>query len=152
MKSIIPITILLLVTCALAGQYYAGLSFPGEDLAQHRPAPSPTAVPALAPVWTLDERPAFPGGESALADSLRQHFQYPALARAYGLEGRVILRFTVHTDGRIGDFEVLRGPGLGLEEAVVAALKKMPGWQPARIGGRPVCSRHVLPVHLRLSP
>jgi len=63
------------------------------------------------------------------------------MVRGYGVEGRVVMRFTIHSDGRMGDIEVLREPGLGLGDAVAVALKEMPDWRPAHIRGEAVYSR-----------
>lgn len=153
MKSIIPFVLLLLAAQSLAGQFYTGLSAFGGRLvllSENPPEKTGPAPEVIAPVWTLDEQPAFPGGRLALATYLQEAVHYPDLARDYGLEGRVILRFTVHSDGRIGDIEVLREPGLGLGDAVANALADMPDWRPARIRGQAVCTRHILPVRLYL--
>lgn len=69
------------------------------------------------------------------------------MARDYGVESRVIMGFTIHSDGRMGDIELLRELGLG--DAIAAALKEMPDWRPARMRGEEaVATRYVLPLSL----
>jgi hypothetical protein len=58
------------------------------------------------------------------------------------------MRFTIHLGGRMGDIELLREPGLGLGDAVAAALKEMPDWCPAHMREEAVATRYVIPLSL----
>ncbi len=51
---------------------------------------------------------------------------YPDVARRAKVEGRVILRFAVCADGSTRGVEVLQGPGMGLNQASIQAVK---GWK-----------------------
>jgi protein TonB len=65
--------------------------------------------------------------------------EYPELARVARLEGNVILQAIIHSDGSVGDVEVLRTnrPNMGFEEAAIAAVTQW-RYEPALQNGRPV--------------
>ena len=49
--------------------------------------------------------PQFPGGPQAWAEYLQKKLWYPQSADAYGVEGRVVIKFTVKEDGSLSDIE-----------------------------------------------
>lgn len=51
--------------------------------------------------------PSFPGGSSELMKYLATNVQYPASAVECGMQGRVVVRFVVNTDGSISDANVI---------------------------------------------
>jgi protein TonB len=65
--------------------------------------------------------------------------EYPELARVARLEGNVILQAIIHSDGSVGEVEVLRTnrPNMGFEEAAIAAVTQW-RYKPAEQNGRPV--------------
>ena len=68
-----------------------------------------------------------------------------------GLEtkpARVVISFTVKTDGTLGDFKVLEAPEeKAYERTVIELLKKSPRWTPAKLSdGTIVNMEFTLPV------
>ena len=63
--------------------------------------------------------------------------EYPELARRARLGGIVILQATINREGGVSDVEVLRGLGLGLDEAAIAAVTQWM-YTPTFYNGRPV--------------
>lgn len=57
-------------------------------------------------------------------DAIYRNLVYPADAKAYGLEGEVKLVATVNKDGKVTEVKVIKGIGLGCDEAAVEAVKK----------------------------
>ena len=107
---------------------------------------------AITPPWLVDEKPEYRGGQSRLAAYLQNRIRYTALAEAYGVEGRLILRFVIHSNGTVGNIEVLRSLGYGLDELAQKAIADMPAWKPAHRDGREVCTTYVLPISFTLTP
>ena len=68
-----------------------------------------------------------------------------------GVEGKVILRFVVNTDGTIGDITVLQGADSSLNEEAVRVVSEMPQWSPGRQNGRPVRVYYTVPVHFKIN-
>jgi TonB family protein len=76
--------------------------------------------------------------------------QYSDEARKAKYQGTVVLQVTITTDGRAIDIHVVKGPGLGLEEKAIEAVK---GWKfKAAVGpsGRPVPTIVPIEVTFRL--
>jgi protein TonB len=68
----------------------------------------------------VGDMPEVVGGQQGIYDNV----QYPEQARRAGIEGRVIIQFTVGKDGKANDFKVIRGLQGGCNEAAIAVLKK----------------------------
>jgi protein TonB len=75
---------------------------------------------------------------------------YPYEAREDGIEGRVVVRAFVGTDGRVSQTIVLSGPEALREAATRAVLGSR--FHPAHDRGRPVAVWVVLPVEFVLRP
>lgn len=74
------------------------------------------------------------GGKSAFSDYLSNAIRYPTEALRNKTEGRVTVRFIVEPDGRLTNFEVVRGIGSGCDEELIRAIQQGPSWQPGRNG------------------
>lgn len=57
-------------------------------------------------------------------DAIYRNLVYPADAKAYGLEGEVKLVATINKEGKVTEAKVIKGIGLGCDEAAVEAVKK----------------------------
>lgn len=94
------------------------------------------------------QMPRFDGNKdiSEFLKWVMQNIKYPK-----GLEtepARVEIRFTVKTDGTIGNFKVLKAPKeKAYEQTVIELLKKSPRWTPAKLSdGTVVNMEFTLPV------
>lgn len=99
----------------------------------------------------IEQKPEFPGGESALYDYLSSHINYPAQAAEEGVQGRVIVQFTITKTGKIENVSVVRGRHPALDKEALRVVKSMPNWTPGRQDGRAVNVQHTLPITFRLS-
>lgn len=99
----------------------------------------------------IGQKPEFPGGESALYDYLSSHINYPAQAAEEGVQGRVIVQFTITKTGKIENVSVVRGRHPALDKEALRVVKSMPNWTPGRKDGRAVNVQHTLPITFRLS-
>lgn len=81
----------------------------------------------LSKIRYSEPRPyTFPGGDAALMKYIEENLQYPADAKAEGVEGRVIVYITFNTDGSIGEVEVARGRLPSLDKEAVRIVKSLP--------------------------
>ena len=125
-------------------------------------------------------RTQYPGGDSEIFKFLSENVRYPKLCHAFGVQGRVIVRFVVEEDGSISHVEKVHGVEKTLSEAEVMSYKQehpdspeqlkagqdlgdllfgetkrvmelMPKWEPAKDkDGNAVRSFFQLPVTFRL--
>ncbi|WP_339751598.1 M56 family metallopeptidase [Algoriphagus aquimarinus] len=104
------------------------------------------------PIYDVVEKQPDPvGGMAGWNAYLSETLTYPAQARTLGIEGTVILVFTVNSDGSLSDVEVLRGIGGGADEEAVRAIENAPNWTPGSQKGVSVNSRMRLPIRFKLS-
>lgn len=113
----------------------------------------------------------FPGGEKAMKAYLQKNLQYPEQAAQYGVEGSVIMIFTVEKDGSLKDIvateckiERFNTSTFGQETEArkkelkrqfaklfakegVRVVRKMPKWEPLKKDGEAVSSKCYLPIH-----
>ena len=94
-------------------------------------------------------QPSFPGGDAALSQWLDENLQYPTEALKNGIQGTVVVSFTVETDGSIKDVKVWRGKDALVKEAV-RLMNIMPKWNPGKKDGQPVPVYYTLPIKFRL--
>jgi TonB family protein len=95
------------------------------------PEPPPPSGPLLAGVGDVTNPILIP--ESKIEP------EYPELARVARLEGNVILQAIIHSDGSVGDIEVLRTnrPNMGFEDSAIEAVAQW-RYKPAEQNGKPV--------------
>jgi protein TonB len=82
---------------------------------------------------------------------LQENIYYPSGAKDAAIEGTVYVTFTVGKDGTLSDIKVKKGLGMGLDEAAIEGVKKMPKWTPARQNGSPTRLSKTIPVKFKLS-
>lgn len=95
--------------------------------------------------------PEYPGGITELMNFLMQNVKYPEAAKAKGLEGKVVIRFTVDAKGKVVNPTVIRSVDPMLDAEALRVVGKMPAWKPATVDGKPVDSQFVVPVSFNLS-
>lgn len=72
---------------------------------------------------TVDKKPSFPGGESAMKSFLRSNIKYPIVAQENGEQGCVFVQFIIEKDGSISDVKVARSDAPLLDEEAMRVIK-----------------------------
>jgi TonB family protein len=98
----------------------------------------------------VEEMPLFPGGDSALMNFIVRNIQYPKNAKEKNIQGRVILRFCVTYEGKIGKVGILKSVDPELDMEALRVIKMLPEWQPGKQGGKPVNVWYSVPVTFKL--
>jgi hypothetical protein len=88
-----------------------------------------------------DEAAKFPGGISALSSYILKKGKFKE-----DIIGRMIVSFTVNTDGTLSDYKIIHGLDENEDKEVIDALKSSPKWEPAISNGKAVKSVFILPV------
>lgn len=101
-------------------------------------------------IVTLDKQPEFPGGINGLMQFLCENLVYPSHCDEMEIQGKVVVKFTVFKDGKVGNIEVVQSvhPLLDAEAARVVSL--LPNWKPGELHGQPVNVWYNLPVNFKL--
>lgn len=93
--------------------------------------------------------PEFPGGDEALLQFLGSSIRYPKKAFKSGVQGRVVVSFTVEQDGSISNIFVMNGVSKELDQEAVRVVSTMPRWSPGMQDGVPVRVQYRLPITFR---
>ena len=99
---------------------------------------------------TVERMPEFPGGQEKLFQYLNRNLKYPETAQSSGIEGTVVVNFTVTVDGKIKDAFVLRSIDPALDEEALRVVRSMPDWTPGEQSGGKVEMKVNLPVSFKL--
>lgn len=151
-----------------------------EETAAPPPPPTPKAAPPPPPpppppapkeeeiFKVVEDMPRFPGcedkgmskdelkkcSEGKMVEFLYKNLKYPAIARENGVEGTCVVQFTVETDGKVSDIQIVKdiGAGCGDESKRVVDMMNAQGikWIPGKQRGREVRVRFTLPVKFKL--
>lgn len=152
-----------------------------EPVIAFSPPPAPAAAPAPQPMplplppvvedtieYTFAERMPVFGNECfdldvaeqrqcsdrALLQFVQSRANYPALARENGIEGTVVIAFTVEKDGTVTDVVPVRKVAGGCTESAFKAVSAInlegQKFLPGRQGGQVVRVRYNLPVKFKL--
>jgi TonB family protein len=70
------------------------------------------------------------GGLRAFNKYLDDSMRYPIEALELNIKGKVVVQFTVGTDGSLNDFIVKKSIGHGCDEEVIRLVKEGPAWSP----------------------
>lgn len=108
-------------------------------------------APSEAVFYFVEQPPAFPGGEEALAKYISKTIHYPAEAQKTNTQGTVFVQFQVRNDGTIADVKTVGAlKGGGLDEEAIRVAKDMPKWKPGKQNGREVNVQFNLPIRFTL--
>lgn len=99
---------------------------------------------------TFDKAPTFPGGDSALMLFIANNIKFSPLMAESCVQGSVIVRFIVFSDGSTGNFEIIRSLDPAYDKEAKRVLSLMPRWQPGLINQQAVNCYYSLPVRFRL--
>ena len=103
------------------------------------------------PFVTVEQKPTFNGGDANdFAKWVNNRLVYPEIAKDNGVEGRVVLQFTIGKDGRLQDVKVLNSPDESLAREAVRVVSSSPKWEPGRQRDRAVKVSYTFPVIYRL--
>ena len=98
----------------------------------------------------VEQMPEYPGGMQALFEFISQNIKYPADAQKQKVEGRVLAKFVIETDGSISDIEVVKNAFPSLDAEAVRVIQAMPKWIPGRQKGQAVRVKFVMPINFSL--
>ena len=103
------------------------------------------------PFQLVEEKPKFQGGDANdFSKWVNQRLVYPEVAKENGVQGRVMLQFTVNTDGSVSNVKVLRGVDPSLDKEAVRVVSMSPKWTPGKQRDRKVKVTYTFPVIFQL--
>ncbi|NQX91348.1 MAG: M56 family metallopeptidase [Flavobacteriales bacterium] len=99
---------------------------------------------------TADVMASFPGGQQAMFEYIHDNLKYPKSESSQGVEGKVMVGFTITAEGEIEKVNIKRGVSQALDEAAIEVVESFPKWNPSIKDGQKVASELVLPILFQL--
>ena len=103
------------------------------------------------PFQLVENKPKFNGGDATeFSKWVNQRLVYPEIAKENGVQGRVMLQFTVNADGSVSNVKVLRGVDPALDKEAMRVVSSSPKWTPGKQRDRAVKVTYTFPVIFQL--
>jgi protein TonB len=87
----------------------------------------------------VSRNPEFPGGLPALNAWLESNIKYPSAAKRMGIEGKVVVAFTVDENGKVSDMSIVESLHRLCDREAIRLVKAMPDWIPGERNGIKSC-------------
>ena len=101
-------------------------------------------------VYLVDSKPTFPGGEVAFQNFLGNNIKYPEIAKEYGIQGKVYVKFVIDKEGNIINLQIVRSVDPSLDNEAIRVLNICPKWIPARQKNALVSVNMIIPINFSL--
>ena len=103
------------------------------------------------PFQLVEKKPMFQGGDAnEFSKWVNSKLVYPEIAKENGVQGRVVLQFTVNPDGSVSNVKVLRGVDASLDKEAVRVVSSSPKWTPGKQRDRAIKVTYTFPVIFQL--
>lgn len=98
-----------------------------------------------------NREPSFPGGKMAMNRFINSNLQYPRICQENGIQGTVVLQFTVTRDGELKDIKVVKDIDPYLKKEAIRVVKLMPKWEPAVSDRQFIDKTYTVPFSFKLN-
>ena len=103
------------------------------------------------PFQSVEVKPKFQGGDANnFAKWVNENIVYPEDALKAKKEGRVIVMFTITSEGKMTNAKVLKGTFKSMDDEALRVIKSSPEWTPGMMHGKAVSVTYTFPVVFRL--
>lgn len=112
---------------------------------------APESESDAIPFQLIEVKPSFNGGDAnEFSKWVNSQLIYPTTQKKQGIQGRVILQFTIKADGSVADVHVINGVDSELDKEAVRVVSNSPKWKPGTSKGKPVDVLYIFPIIFQL--
>lgn len=86
------------------------------------------------------------GGIQDFRKYVAQHLKYPPISAENGVQGQVIVQFTINSNGKAGDVVIVSSPDAALGKEAQKVVSSSPKWEPGIFEGKPGKFSFTIPV------
>ncbi len=139
----------------LGGLFYSSVCFAQTDELLHHKFTNPktgieyTVIDGDTTV-IVDVMPQFPGGQEKLIAYLSKKIKYPNKARREGMQGKVLIQFTIDREGSVRDIVIKKGIREDIDNEAIKIVARMPKWTPGYQNDKPIPVNYILPLNYTL--
>lgn len=99
----------------------------------------------------VGNKPFLIGGEGRMLAFIVKNLRYPSQAFRANAQGLVVITVEINEAGELTNSEVNQSAGHGMDEEALRVVRSLPNeWIPAMIDGKPVKSKHHIPVRFSI--
>jgi TonB family protein len=98
----------------------------------------------------VEQKPSFPGGDTALLSFISKNINYPADAKDSGIEGKVYVQFVIDRNGDVKNVSILKGVCPVLDIEAMRVIKMLPRWEPGKQRGKTVEVSYLIPINFKM--
>lgn len=98
----------------------------------------------------VDVMAQFPGGNNNMIQWLSENMKYPKEGLKERIEGLVMIRFVVDSEGKVKNPEVIRSLNPIMDQEALRVISLMPDWIPAEYKGKKVAMYYNLPIRFKV--
>jgi TonB family protein len=98
----------------------------------------------------VDQWPMYPNGEIGISQHIKQELSYPEKALTDSIQGRVVVKYVVQTDGSVGEIEVVESVHPLLDKEAKRVIRAMEKWKPAIQEGKPIKAAYLQAFNFNL--
>jgi TonB family protein len=124
----------------------------GPETDQQKTQLSKSTEKAIEAFVLVEKMPEYPGGQPALMKFIRDNIKYPPEAAKANLQGTVMVKYVINTEGKVEDVTVVRGVDPSLDREAIRVIKSLPDWTPGSQAGVPRNVLYSSPVKFSLGP
>jgi antitoxin component YwqK of YwqJK toxin-antitoxin module len=97
----------------------------------------------------INVKPEFAGGVKEFCRFVAKNYVYPELELPKGISGRIVVKFSIDSYGKVGDVKVLKHIGYGSDVEAIKMMNKSKNWIPAYVRGIAIKAFFILPIVLQ---
>jgi TonB family protein len=101
------------------------------------------------PFATVEEKPKFPGGQTAMTQFISENIIYPIEAIDKNISGKIYVQFTINENGKVSNPTVVKSVNTLLDDEALRVIKLMPNWSSGMIRGQKVKVNYTIPVNFK---
>ncbi len=98
----------------------------------------------------VEDMPRLPV-EGGVMHYINSKLVYPKKAHENGIQGRVLIKFTVTASGKVANVHVIESADSLLDAEALRVIRELPDWEPGKQRGKAVAVEYMLPVTFSLS-
>lgn len=95
--------------------------------------------------------PSYKGGMLAFFQYLGKHIRYPSNSARFGIQGTVMLSFTIKKNGTVKDIRVISAPNRELSDEAIRVLELTSDWIPGKMYGEATDVKFNVPIKFSLA-
>lgn len=112
----------------------------------------PDQILSDAPFVVVEEMPYYiNGGDKGLLEFIKKNIKYPEELKKEKIEGKVIVRFNVNTEGKTDAISILKGVHPLMDAEAIRVISALGPFKPGKQGGVPVNVWYMAPVTFSLT-